>query len=129
MKLRHNAWALLFIFIVYTLNAVAENVYTLITLVEIATTAIRESFLDCYRKIKEGLIMRKIMDWIFAIAAFLMMVAVNLCLFGIDVPKSIMVIELIVMIISLKIDQLQAKIEKERRRKLKIAKHMREVRL
>ena len=43
--------------------------------------------------------------------------------------ESIMVIELIVMIISLKIDQLQAKIEKERRRKLKIAKHMREVRL
>lgn len=129
MKLRHDAWALLFIFIVYTVNAGAENVYTLITLVEIATTLIRESFLGCYRKIKEGLIMRKLMDWIFAIAAFLMMVAVNLCLFGIDVPKSIMVIELIVMIISLKIDQLQAKIEKERRRKLKIAKQMREVRL
>lgn len=129
MKLRHDAWALLFIFIVYTVNAGAENVYTLITLVEIATTLIRESFLGCYRKIKEGLIMRKLMDWIFAIAAFLMMVAVNLCLFGIDVPKSIMVIELIVMIISLKIDQLHAKIEKERRRKLKIAKQMREVRL
>lgn len=129
MKLRHNAWALLFVFIVYTLNAGAENVYTLITLVEIDTTLIRESFLGCYRKIKEGLIMRKLMDWIFAIAAFLMMVAVNLCLFGIDVPKSIMVIELIVMIISLKIDQLQTKIEKERRRKLKIAKQMREVRL
>ena len=129
MKLRHDAWALLFIFIVYTVNAGAENVYTLITLVEIATTLIRESFLGCYRKIKEGLIMRKLMDWIFAIAAFLMMVAVNLCLFGIDVPKSIMVIELIVMIISLKIDQLQAKIEKERRRKLKIVKQMREVRL
>ena len=129
MKLRHNAWALLFVFIVYTLNAGAENVYTLITLVEIDTTLIRASFLGCYRKIKEGLIMRKLMDWIFAIAAFLMMVAVNLCLFGIDVPKSIMVIELIVMIISLKIDQLQTKIEKERRRKLKIAKQMREVRL
>ena len=116
MKLRHNAWALLFIFIVYTLNM----------LVEIGTTVIRESFLGCYRKIKEGLIMRKLMDWIFAIAAFLMMVAVNLCLFGIDVPKSIMVIELIVMIISLKIDQLQTKIERERRRKIKEAKHMRE---
>lgn len=70
--------------------------------------------------------MRKLMDWIFAIAAFLMMVAVNLCLFGIDVPKSIMVIELIVMIVSLKIDQLQTKIERERRRKIKEAKHMRE---
>lgn len=113
--------------------------YTVITLVEIGITVnakaadvrtvIRESFLGCYRKIKEGLIMRKLMDWIFAMAAFLMMVAVNLCLFGIDVPKSIMVIELIVMIISLKIDQLQEKIEKERRHKLKIAKQMREVRL
>lgn len=119
MKLRHNAWALLFVFIVYTLNVGAEDV----------CTPIRESFLGCYRKIKEELIMRKLMDWIFAIAAFLMMVAVNLCLFGIDVPKSIMVIELIVMIISLKIDQLLEKIEKERRRKLKIAKQMREVRL
>lgn len=113
--------------------------YTLITLVEIGITVnaraenvctvIRESFLGCYRKIKEGLIMKKLIDWIFAIAAFLMMVAVNLCLFGIDVPKSIMVIELIVMVISLKIDQLKTKIEKERRRKLKIAKQMREVRL
>ena len=92
-------------------------------------TPIRESFLGCYRKIKEELIMRKLMDWIFAIAAFLMMMAVNLCLFGIDVPKSIMVIELIVMIISQTIDRLQTKIERERRRKLKIAKQMREVRL
>lgn len=119
MKLRHNAWALLFIFIVYTV----------ITLVEIGITVIRESFLGCYRKIKEELIMRKLMDWIFAISAFLMMMAVNLCLFGIDVPTSIMVIELIVMIISQTIDRLQTKIEKERRRKLKIAKQMREVRL
>lgn len=70
--------------------------------------------------------MRKLMDWIFAISAFLMMLAAELCLFGIDVPKSIMVIELIVMIVSLKLDQLQAKIEKERRRKLKAAKQMRE---
>ena len=113
--------------------------YTLIMLVEIGTTvntkaddvytAIRESFLGCYRKIKEELIMRKLMDWIFAISAFLIMLAAELCLFGIDVPKGIMVIELIVMIISLKSVQLQAKIEKERRHKLKIAKQMRDVRL
>ena len=92
-------------------------------------TLIRESFLGCYRKIKEGLIMRKLMDWIFAISAFLIMLAAELCLFGIDVPKSIMVVELIAMIISQTIDRLQTKIEKERRRKLKIAKQMREVRL
>lgn len=129
MKLRHNAWALLFIFIVYTLNMLVEIDTTVNVGAEDVCTPIRESFLGCYRKIKEELIMRKLMDWIFAISAFLMMMAVNLCLFGIDVPKSIMVIELIVMIISLKIDQLQGKIEKERRRKLKIAKQMREVRL
>ena len=125
MKLRHNAWALLFIFIVYTVITLVEIGITVNVGAEDVCTPIRE----CYRKIKEELIMRKLMDWIFAISAFLMMMAVNLCLFGIDVPTSIMVIELIVMIISLKIDQLQAKIEKERRRKLKIAKQMREVRL
>ena len=129
MKLRYNAWALLFIFIVYTVITLVEIGIIVNVGAEDVCTPIRESFLGCYRKIKEELIMRKLMDWIFAISAFLMMMAVNLCLFGIDVPTSIMVIELIVMIISLKIDQLQAKIEKERRRKLKIAKQMREVRL
>ena len=127
MKLRHNAWALLFIFIVYTVITLVEIGITVNVGAEDVCTPIRESFLGCYRKIKEELIMRKLMDWIFAISAFLMMMAVNLCLFGIDVPTSIMVIELIVMIISQTIDRLQTKIEKERRRKLKIAKQMREM--
>lgn len=129
MKLRHNAWALLFIFIVYTVITLVEIGITVNVGAEDVYTPIREFFLGCYRKIKEELIMRKLMDWIFAISAFLMMMAVNLCLFGIDVPTSIMVIELIVMIISQTIDRLQTKIEKERRHKLKIAKQMREVRL
>ena len=34
MELRHNAWVLLFIFIVYTVIALVESEYTVIALVE-----------------------------------------------------------------------------------------------
>ena len=116
MKLRHNAWALLFIFIVYTVNARAENV----------CTVIRESFLGCYRKIKEDNGMKKIFDLVTIIMMGLMISELTLCLFGIDVPKDIMVVEFVIMLVSYKAYQIQNKIEKERRRRLKVAKQMRE---
>jgi hypothetical protein len=92
-------------------------------------TLIRESFLGCYRKIKEVLIMKKLMDITTMAMMVLMILGLILCLFGIDVPKDIMVMEFVIMFVSYKVYQIQVKIEKERRRKLKIAKQMREVRL
>lgn len=73
--------------------------------------------------------MKKIMDATTMVMMGLMILGLMLCLFGIDVPKDIMVVEFVIMLVSYKGYQIQTKIEKERRRKLKIAKQMREVRL
>lgn len=70
--------------------------------------------------------MRKIMDITTMAMMMLMILGLILCLFGIDVPKDIMVMEFVIMFVSYKVYQIQVKIEKERRRKLKIAKQMRE---
>ncbi len=43
MELRHNAWVLLFIFIVYTVIVLAESVYTVIALFEIAYKTLADS--------------------------------------------------------------------------------------
>lgn len=73
--------------------------------------------------------MRKIMDITTMAMMMLMILGLILCLFGIDVPKDIIVMEFVIMFVSYKVYQIQVKIEKERRHKLKIAKQMREVRL
>lgn len=73
--------------------------------------------------------MKKIFDLVTITMMGLMILGLTLCLFGIDVPKDIMVVEFVIMLVSYKAYQIQNKIEKERRRKIKVAKQMREVRL
>lgn len=70
--------------------------------------------------------MKKIFDLVTITMMGLMILELTLCLFGIDVPKDIMVIEFVIMLVSYKAYQIQNKIEKERRRKIKAAKQMRE---
>lgn len=43
MELRHNAWVLLFIFIVYTVIVLAEMVHTVIALVESVCKTLADS--------------------------------------------------------------------------------------